>query len=184
MKTTWKIINELTNANIKVPTCTEFKVGNSPTSPPMSIGSCFNNFFVNIGPDLAKKVPQATRPFNSYLKANFVNSFTFSPVTENEILQIVNNLNNKTSTGVDEVPLNILKEDLINISFETGYVQDELKIARVCPIFKAENKLDIGNYRPISVLPASSKIYEKAMQTRLLNYIRSNNILIDKQYGF
>jgi len=50
---------------------------------------------------------------------------------------------------------------LINKSFECGIVPDQLKIARVCPIFKSGDQTDFTNYRPISVLPAFSKIFEK-----------------------
>mgnify|MGYP003416941264 CR=1 FL=1 len=50
--------------------------------------------------------------------------------------------------------------------------------------FKNDDKKNMNNYRPISVLPIFSKILEKIMYNRLLNYLETNNLLTDKQYGF
>jgi len=71
-----------------------------------------------------------------------------------------------------------------NTSFDTGRVPDLLKIAQICPIFKKGEKNNIQNYRPISILPTFSKIIEKLVNIRLLNYINKFNILNDCQFGF
>jgi Reverse transcriptase (RNA-dependent DNA polymerase) len=73
---------------------------------------------------------------------------------------------------------------LVNHSFEHGYFPDALKIAKVCPIFKSGDKKQFSNYRPISILPSLSKIYEKAMHTRLVDYLNKNKLLVNNQYGF
>ena len=73
---------------------------------------------------------------------------------------------------------------IINLSFSCGQFPDELKIAKVCPVFKGGLKTSFINYRPISVLPSFSKNFEKIMYNRLESYIQSNNILINNQYGF
>ena len=54
----------------------------------------------------------------------------------------------------------------------------------MCPIFKAGEKITFSNYRPISILPSFSKVYEKAISNRLLSFFESKNILKDNQYGF
>lgn len=72
----------------------------------------------------------------------------------------------------------------INKCLETGHFPDSLKIARVSPIFKSGSTLDAGNYRPISVLPIISKIFEKIIYNRLEHYLDSINFISDKQYGF
>jgi len=63
---------------------------------------------------------------------------------------------------------------LINKSFEYGIVPDQLKIARVCPMFKSGDQTDFTNYRPISVLPAFSKIFEELVHTRLMTYLEKH----------
>ena len=73
---------------------------------------------------------------------------------------------------------------LINLSINQGIFPSELKIAKVIPIYKSDDKQLIRNYRPISVLPFFSKIFEKIISYHLLNFIESNNILYDNQFGF
>ena len=73
---------------------------------------------------------------------------------------------------------------LINNSFSTGLVPDELKIAKVCPIYKNGDRAQFSNYRPISILPSFSKLYEKLVCNRLMNYLSKHSILHNNQYGF
>ena len=106
---------------------------------------------------------------------------------KNEIITVIYSLKN-SSPGYDEMPASILKQCLdtylINLSINQGIFPDELKIAKVLPIYKSDDKHLIQNYRPISVLPFFSKIFEKIILNHLENFIESNNILYDNQFGF
>ncbi|MFZ2538567.1 MAG: reverse transcriptase family protein [Oscillospiraceae bacterium] len=73
---------------------------------------------------------------------------------------------------------------LKNDSLTSGTFPDALKIAKVIPIFKSGNITNISNYRPISVLPAISKVYEKLVYSRLNKYLIDNTILHSNQFGF
>ena len=73
---------------------------------------------------------------------------------------------------------------IINLTLEQGIFPDSLKIAKVIPIFKQGSRLLCNNYRPISVLPALSKIFERCILNQLTFYFTIENILIPKQYGF
>ena len=68
-------------------------------------------------------------------------------------------------------------------SLQKGF-PEELKIARVTPMYKADDVNEIGNYRPISVLSCCSKILERTMYNRLFKYLTTNEILHKKQFGF
>ena len=70
---------------------------------------------------------------------------------------------------------------LINNSFSTGLVPDELKIAKVCPIYKNGDRAQFSNYRPISILPSFSKLYEKLVCNRLMNYLSKHSILYNNK---
>ena len=72
----------------------------------------------------------------------------------------------------------------INLSLFSGIVPDQLKVSRVIPLFKSGNKSYFINYRPVSVLPAFSKIFEKVFYNRLSVNLSKLNILCDNQYGF
>ena len=65
-----------------------------------------------------------------------------------------------------------------------GYFPEQLKLAKVIPIFKGGDPDLLSNYRPVSVLSAFSKLYERIYYKRLLSYISSQNILYDNQFGF
>ena len=73
---------------------------------------------------------------------------------------------------------------IFNQSFLLGVVPDQMKIAKIVPVFKAGNKKVLNNYRPISILPAFSKILEKLASVRLINFLESQDILYKHQYGF
>ena len=73
---------------------------------------------------------------------------------------------------------------LVNLSFETGVFPDVLKTAKVTPIHKKDSLMNYLNYRPISLLSAISKIYEKLIYTRIFDYLTKNNLISPKQFGF
>ena len=66
----------------------------------------------------------------------------------------------------------------------TGTYPQQLKIAKVTPIFKANNKEQFSNYRPISLLPSISKIFESVIYQQLMKYLLENKLLSSQQYGF
>ena len=73
---------------------------------------------------------------------------------------------------------------VFNLSIVKGIFPDDLKIARVTPVFKRGDKKDLENYRPISVLPCFSEILERIMYNRLYNHLIKNNIHYSKQFEF
>ena len=72
----------------------------------------------------------------------------------------------------------------INISFVTGIFPDLCKMAKVIPIFKKDDPLDCVNYRPISLLPIFSKIFEKIIYSRMYEFLESNKLIYNRQFGF
>ena len=73
---------------------------------------------------------------------------------------------------------------IINQSITTGIFPENLKIAKVVPIYKKDDQSQIKNYRPISVLPMIAKIFENAMHIQLIEYFTSHKRLSNQQYGF
>ena len=100
-------------------------------------------------------------------------NFKFSNTNREEVLKIINNFLPKTSTGCDELSMKLLKRIklivcdplalIINQSLNTGIFPKQLKLAKVLPLFKKDDKTIIDNYRPISLLPAISKIFERVV---------------------
>ena len=114
--------------------------------------------------------------------------------TPNEVIDIVNILKSSNSVGYDQIFPKLIKNviseistplsNIINLSWNTGKVPDQLKIAKIIPIYKSNDKELVSNFRPISILPFFSKILEKIMYNRLLHYLETNKIITDNQFGF
>ena len=162
---------------------------------PKKIAGLFNKYFVNIGPDIDKDIPQSIHNYRDYLSGIKVNkTFFMSPTTPEEVFDIISSLDMNKSTGPNSIPVYILKvfnnffsenlSKIINICFLTGVFPDLCKIAKVIPIFKKDNPLICGNYRPISLLPVFSKIFEKLIYTRMYSFLEENRLIYDHQFGF
>ena len=80
--------------------------------------------------------------------------------------------------------LSIIITRIVNLSIRSGVCPDGWKIARVTPIHKDGDRGDAGNYRPISVLSAVSKIVERVIHSQLSNYLDKYSILSNSQHGF
>ena len=87
---------------------------------------------------------------------------------------------------IKEIILDIspLLKHVFNRSLAEGIFHNVLKKAKVIPIFKSGDKSLAENYRPISLLPKISKIFEKLIKSRISNVLNKFNILNDNQYGF
>lgn len=73
---------------------------------------------------------------------------------------------------------------IINISLTTGTFPSDWKKSKVIPVYKSGSKSDIENYRPISVIPAASKVIEKIVHEQLYTYMEDNSLLNKCQFGF
>ena len=73
---------------------------------------------------------------------------------------------------------------IFNLSLQQGMFPENLKIAKVSPVYKKDEESLLTNYRPISVLPCFSKLLERIMYNRLFKHLSENSILYKKQLGF
>ena len=154
----------------------------------------FNNYFVEIGSKLASNIPDSDKQFHEFLENRNTQTLFFTPVTEEEVKDIINNLPAKKSSGFDGITNFLLKNVIneiispltyiFNSSLPNGIVPEKLKIAKVVPIFKKGQTDSLNNYRPISLLPSLSKILERLVYTRTLIFLNKCNILSDSQFGF
>ena len=194
IRKTWKIINSAINKHSDKSRITKIKCNNVDIHDSEQIADSFNEYFSQIGHNLAKNIPPTQKKFLDFIDQPNPNSLFFVPVHRNEIIDIVHNLKNKKSTGHDGID-NILLKNVIdfivdplvhifNLSLNCGIVPDCMKISKVIPVYKKGAKDNICNFRPISLLPALSKILERIIYTRLLNFLNKNNITSHFQFGF
>ena len=196
IKSTWKVLNQVMNRG---------KTGNSIVSSfqyegkeidnGKEIVNNFNEYFSNIGTKLAKSIPNIPgKRVTDYITNRNKNTIFLTPVTEQEILGIVRLFKNKYSCGYDNVSMNVIKNvitsivkplvHICNLSLKNGCFPDDMKIAKILPIYKAGDKNVFSNYRPISLLSQFSKILEKVFSNRLTKFLNVNDIICKEQYGF
>ena len=159
------------------------------------ISNQFNDYFINIGKNLSGKIVyDGRKTHKDYLKINISANFKFKNVNESDIDKIINELSNKTSCGHDNISTKLLKSKkhqlvkpltiIINQMLRTGIFPNKLKIAKVIPLYKNKDDTHITNYRPISILPSISKIFEKVIYIQLYDYFTDNDLFSHSQYGF
>ncbi|XP_047125565.1 uncharacterized protein LOC124807591 [Hydra vulgaris] len=192
---TWQVLNEIIGKpkinKSFIPKILHIK--NKTITNEKNIANEFNNFFVNIGPKLAAKIPNVNKSFKEYLHYN-KNQFKNENLTFKEYETAFNSLKRYKSSGIDGINSNIvincyneLKVPLFKIckrSLNEGIFPDILKSAKVKPIYKSGDKTDIGNYRPIFILSIFSKIFERIMLNRLYAFFKDNDLFYSKQFGF
>ena len=109
-------------------------------------------------------------------------------------MKTLEKLNPNKSTGLDQIGPKILKlsaplitralTHIINISIATSEYPELLKKAKIIPVFKKGCKNQPENYRPISILPTLSKIFEKHVSSSIFEYLNKNNLIHKEQSGF
>ena len=198
----WQMINNLLNRKSNTTSITKLvdengKIENNPNS----IAESFNNYFSNIASKLKNenKASQETEESNNdvtyqkFLNNPVGNTIYLNSVSASEIFKIIKNLKNKSTKDTKISALKLAGQSysftsilamVIDKSFQEGTFPEQLKIAKVIPIHKEGSRQNVGNYRPISLLSSFSKIYEKLMHQRILDFLTLNNSLFEMQYGF
>ena len=163
---------------------------------PKEIANIINQYYVNVAPDLVKKVDKQNtkKHFTEYLNSPIHKSFFCKLTNTNEVSEIISSLDDKKTEDIFKFPIKSIKDLkdiiseplslIINQSFTDGVFPDKLKIAKVIPIFKSGNRWEPKNYRPISVLPIFDKVIERLMHKRLVSFLDRHKIINPSQYGF
>ena len=120
-------------------------------------------------------------------------TFSFQPVTKEQITNLIRLLNNKKAIQSTDIPTKLIKEYCvffsefihkdINLCIAAGKFIDDFKQAEVRPLYKKDGRTDKSNYRPISILSNVSKIYERSLYNQLYDYF-DKNIFSEYQSGF
>ena len=123
-----------------------------------------------------------------------VENLQFKCITEETTIKAIDKLENESSFGYDGISNKLLKVIKFNISksltiiinqmLTTGIFPDAFKVAKIIPIFKKGDSSLLVNYRPISLLPTISKVFERVIHDQMYEYFNNFNLLAEQQYGF
>ena len=139
----------------------------------------------NVGPNLASKVKNTSKSFDDFLFP-VQKKMEHKDLTFEEFEKTFKSVKHNKAAGHDDIDSNvIIKVDdeisyplfmIFHSSFNESIFPEQLKVAKVSPIFKVGNIEEIGNYRPISVLPIFSKVLERIMYNRNYQYFEGNYV--------
>jgi len=201
MKKTWQILYSAINKKPKKSQSLlhSLKIGERVFSDPLTIASKLNEFFsvapglvvgqVNpcgAGPEPAPN-PEPDPAAPHFRSADL-------QVSHEEVYRAFDSLEPKKSLDFNNISMFFLKKcvdqilhpirHIINLSFSTGMLPSQFKIAKVVPIFKSGDPRLPDNYRPIALLSNFSKVIEKVMHARLMAYLEEHSIITEAQFGF
>lgn len=185
IKKTWEIINQIQGKmNNK-----HFEIDALQTKGKTNIQTLtdMNEYFINTVDN------QVTRPCVRNNK-KLIATFALYLTNHQEVVNTIKDLNNTTATGIDEVPVSVLKHcaeelapplvHIINTSFQRGIFPDDLKHIIIRPIYKKGEKSKFENYRPIALISNISKIFEKIVLARMVTFLDKNKLLNTNQNGY
>ena len=164
-----------------------------------AVAEVFNKFFINIVPNLKistdhgydndfiatdDQVANAVNKFRNHSSIIMIKnkkkndqSFSFGPVTYDDVLKKVNTLDTAKASQQSDIPTKILKQNSdyfaeyfyenINQCISKSIFPSDLKLADVTPVYKKKSKNSKDNYRPVSILSNISKIYERCIYDQI-----------------
>jgi len=166
-----------------------------------AVATKFNTFFTTIASTLVNNLPT---PIGNFGKQHIIDfyrnkgvtqdTFALSTVEVEDVCKMLREVNRSKATGLDNLPARFVSDaaeqiapsisHIINISILQGKVPNELKLAKVTPLYKKGSKTETGNYRPVSVLSIISKVLERVVYNQIYEYIQINDLFYDLQSGF
>ena len=120
--------------------------------------------------------------------------FCFEPISVENIENQMQALQKNKAIGCDRISAKLLKDAapviapslaiLFNRSLTSGFFPSSWKIGRVTALYKQGDRMNVNNYRPITILPIISKLLERAVHDQLYKYLIAKQILAKEQFGF
>ena len=164
-KETWNDINSVFSKSKNSTTIHKILQDEVEITDRVTISNVFNQHFTEIGPKLAAQIPTTGAASSNIPQCNEV--FELHEATPSQKDGLIYKSSTSKASGLDNIPVHLLKlinfttvvslTHIINLVIRKRIIPVDWKCARVSAIYKHDSKLDLNNYRPISVLPAVSK---------------------------
>ena len=196
MKETWSTINKLIHKRSKTTKIQSLKADSIIIFDSKEIANSMNQFFCTVGEKLSNDIPETVNPLltDEYIVNPKNAPFSFIPVAPKQLIETMGKFKTSLGSGLDGISSFCLKvgmpvlagslSQLFNMSMSLGLFPDDWKIARVAPIYKDGSEDETSNYRPISVLPVISRLFEKLVYNQLYGFLNMNKLLFSQQSSF
>ena len=148
-----------------------------------------------MGPELAARIGREGEGSHlGYMGERVGGSLIWQPTTPMEVEELCRGLEPNKGVGWDGVSPRVIKgvareiagplSAFYNYCIREGHYPACFKVARVVPVYKGEDPTQFSNYRPVSVLPVLSQIFERVLRARLEGFLDRERVLAPGQYGF
>lgn len=197
VKTVWNIINRETGKVKAHDVDYALDTDQGKITDHAKIATEFEIFFSNIPVKTTEALNSSPVQAQNLLEINVSSCsslFTFKEIDPHTVVKIFKSLKLKNTEDLWGLSVNLISNVidilapylacLFNVSIDSGVFPDLMKCSKVVPLYKSGKKTDPGNYRPVSVLPVLSKVFEKIMLNQMIEYFNENNFLHSQQFGF
>ena len=181
-KNIWKVFKEMLNKQ-------EIRETIEPDLLDQDKANRYNTYFATIGTVIKNKLGIT----DTNVKLNN-NGFMLHEITENTVGKLVDRIKIGVATGADGISARIIKDckeeilpaltSLVNLSFKISTFPESMKEATIKCIHKKNSTEDPANYRPLSILPIMSKIFERAAVDQIVTFLESNNLISRNQHAY
>ena len=148
----------------------------------------FNNYFATIGTLIQKKLGIKDT------EVTFKQGFNFNEISELTVGKLIDRIRIGVATGSDGISAKIVKDckdvilpvmtDIVNLSLRTSTFPESMKIATIKCLHKKFSTEEPSNYRPLSILPILSKIFERAAVDQIVQFLETNNLISHNQHAY
>ena len=167
---------------------------------PKEVSRIFKNFYENLAQSLVDKLPASPNKFNNdttkiyYDNLGIGGELKFTEVDPIQICDFLRKTNVSKAPGIDKLSGIFIRDgaeilaaplsQIVNLSILSSTFPDLGKISKLKALFKKGSKVDPKNYRPISLLPLLSKVFETVIHLQTAKFLEDNAILFMHQSGF
>lgn len=160
---------------------------NNDIIPTDRIPDAFAKYFKSVYSELP-----ADYVVDNEITVNNIDTLNISCITENDYAKAIKKLKPKRASGSDGIPPYVIKGcaeylkkpllHIYNLCIKTSTFPHLWKLSLISPIFKAGEKSNVENYRPIAVLPAPAKVFEQILHSCLWSHL--STFINPSQHGF
>lgn len=182
-KKIWRILRHVTQT-------TPDKSNIEPEFMDQNKANQFNSYFATIGTEIQKALGIKEKPCTT----EGTGKFKFKQETKESIIKLIDRIKTDVATGTDEIDAKLIKDTkytiaesltkLINLSYSMSIFPNSMKIAIIKPLHKKNSIEDASNYRPLSILPVISKIFERSATDQIVEYLEQNRKLNSTQHAY
>ena len=179
----WKVLKEVTGTG-------KTKENVEPEMIDQAKANKYNKFFATVGVEIQKQLEVQTH------RTDFTDlqGFEFEDESTETVTKLIDKIRADVAVGCDKISARLIKDSktviapyiakIINVGYRTSTFPNCMKTTVIKPLHKKKSTDDIANYRPISILPTLSKVFERAATNQMVSYLESNNKINKNQHAY